>query len=284
MFRFFRSRSGFTLAEVIIVLVIMGIAATVAVPNVIGFFDNASNRTCSRLMENTMADIRSRITTGRYRENAEVSIDIYKSINTIPLVDLDFPTTVESADDLEKAALEEGTLSGEPLEIRLSDAVATQRGEIYTVDWEFTEGVVNITMRCNYHDEHSLKESVMITYEKKLSDLFSPPKQDNESDLYNALVAFFASIEWQTVKNNIVGEKVINGKTYTYSLQKNGGKLTGDYDALTWEISGMTGLSIEKITEMKYNPNGTPFKITLCFEGDNSKKTMFHWERTTQTD
>lgn len=105
-----------------------------------------------------------------------------------------------------------------------------------------------------------------------MSDLFSPPKQNNENDLYNALVAFFASIEWQTVKNDIVGEKVINGKTYTYSLQKNGGKLTGDYDALAWEISGMTGLSIEKITEMKYNPNGTPFKITLCFEGDNSKK------------
>ena len=275
---------GFTLVEVTIVLVIIGIAAAIAVPSVVGFMDNASERTCFRLMNNTMTDIRSRITTGKYHDNAEVSIDIYKSVSTLPLMRLSYPTSIEVADESEIAALSIGTLTGKPLEIRLSEAAAASPGETYTVDWEFAGNTVNISMECNYHDKCSLNESITIFYGNKLSDLFSPPEQDIQCDLYNALVAFFASIQWTPEKNDITGEKEINGKTYTFSLQKNGGKLTGDYDALAWEISRMTGLSIEKITEMKYNPNGTPFKITLCFAGDDSKKTMYHWERTTKTE
>ena len=155
-----RLRKGFTLVEVIIVLVIVGIAAVIAVPGISGYISHTSERACEKMMSSTMDDISRAVTVKKFPSNAAVSIAIYKEINKLPMLRLRCPQSVSDADESEIEKLENGPLTGDTLEVAISPIKSTVEGETYSVGWSFADDYVTVSMECSSHDSISVKQKL----------------------------------------------------------------------------------------------------------------------------
>lgn len=280
-----RIKKGFTLVEVIIVLVIMAIIASVGAPSVVAYIKHTAERTCSRQMKDTLGEIRSAAVSHKYDSTAAVSIQVYKALSTLPMIRLTYPASVQLAKYSEQEALETGTLTGSPLTIYLSPDKAAVEDEYYTVNWNYeTSGgkaFLVISMKCSHHEKSDLSDRIPLSIG---ADIMSPdkpsgggtPGTDEEAKkeaVLNAGTSFMNLGTWTENKKDKKRECtiVLGDGSYHYFYQTKNGKLkstgSGGFEALAAYISEQSGLEVEKIQEFILNEDGTIKSITVVFAG-----------------
>lgn len=76
-------KNGFTLAEVVVVLVIVAIAAVIAVPNIVGYASKYKKQNCENAVERILSDIQSDCASGRYESEEAVSAAVISSLAAV---------------------------------------------------------------------------------------------------------------------------------------------------------------------------------------------------------
>lgn len=266
---------GFTLVEIIIVLVIMGIVGAVAVPSVINYTKHTAERSCKRLMNETMGNIRATIVSQKYSESAEVSLDIHKILNALPLMRMNIPSSVRLAEEDDRSFLSQGTITGAPLDILLSPANATTEDERYTVNWSFSETSVSISMSCNKHEVCSMSDTIPISYGRPLGELFEPQEVPWDSNLYNALTQLLGMVVWNGDEGTITVDET--GETFVIKL-KNKNNITGHRGNIVDLLNYLYGeREIQNITEFRIHPStNTPWILRGKFA--DGEKFDLKWD------
>lgn len=167
MIKWLHTRKGFTLVEVIIVLVISGIVAVIAVPSVSNYISYTSAKECKALISDLTSDIRKIVTTNKY------SSDTYK---------VDISTAVKN----ELAELSGGIFDNKSTKLSaineetstvtfiapLIEANSSVDGEIYTVTLGFSDTDVKVSVKCSV-DEHNQKSEAGKTEGKETGESMS---------------------------------------------------------------------------------------------------------------
>lgn len=208
MIKWLHTRKGFTLVEVIIVLVISGIVAVIAVPSVSNYISYTSAKECKALISDLTSDIRKIVTTNKY------SSDTYK---------VDISTAVKN----ELAELSGGIFDNKSTKLSaiyeatstvtfiapLIEANSSVDGEIYTVTLDFSDTDVKVSVNCSM-DEHKeaniTGESMSIYFGKSVADIAIDKKDSStiEQKLYDAISDLIKGIN----DNKYVE---VNGSTFT---------------------------------------------------------------------
>lgn len=249
-----RLRKGFTLVEVIIVLIIVGIAAVIAVPGISGYISHTSERACEKMMSSTMDDISRAVTVKKFPSNAAVSIAIYKEINKLPMLRLRCPQSVSDADESEIEKLENGPLTGDTLEVAISPIKSTVEGETYSVGWSFADDYVTVSMECSSHDSISMKQKLRIYYGGDISGIISPPEVNELKKMYNACAELL----------EMTGD---NGEPLFQADDQ--GNVGGDMKEAAERLSEFSGLEVTSIRKFRLS-GGKPFLLHVLIEGRDS--------------
>ena len=249
-----RLRKGFTLVEVMIVLVIIGIAAVIAVPSISNYIGHTSDRACEKMMSGTMDDIRRAVTVKKFSSNAAVSIEIYKEVNKLPMLRLRCPQSVSDADDSELERLESGPLTGNPLEVEISPIKSTTGGETYLVSWSFSDEYVTVSMECSAHESASMKQKLRIYYGGNISEMISPPEVNELKKMYEACAKLLE----------------LTGENGAQLFPEDGqGNIGGDMKEAAERLSELSGLEVTSISKFKVS-GGKPFLLHVSIEGRDS--------------
>lgn len=246
-----RLRKGFTLVEVIIVLVIVGIAAVIAVPGISSYISHTSDRACEKMMSGTMDDICRAVTVKKFPSKAAVSIAIYKEINKLPMLRLRCPQSVSDADDSELEMLESGPLTGNPLEVEISPIKSTTGGETYFVSWSFSNEYVTVSMKCSAHESARMKQTLRIYYGGDISEIISPPEVNELKKMYNACAKLL----------EMPGD---NGEPLFQADDR--GNVGGDMKEAAERLSELSGLEVTSIRKFRLS-GGKPFLLHVLIEG-----------------
>ena len=128
---------GFTLTELLLVIVILGIAAVAAVPSFISYYERSADKSCRAYAEDIAAETEKHLVTACFseREDADKMISelLYKrSVSDITVLDSD-----------EKSR---------------STSIKTMSGELYIISWEYDEenNIFDFSVTCT---EHSIEIS-----------------------------------------------------------------------------------------------------------------------------
>lgn len=252
-----KSKKGFTLVEVIIVLVIIGITAAIAVPGISSYISHTADRNCSTLMTNVVRDIRSSVMTRKYNSVAEISIDIYKSVNELPMLRLKCPLSLSEASGSEISALEQGTLTGKPLTIKLSTLKATTTGEQYIIDWSFNTSAVKLTIKCTSHENVSQSVSIPYYLGDSIADIITPPETNELKAVYNAVKELISMTS--------------DDGTPMFTADENG-YITGDMQHAAELLSDLYGREVREIRKLKVT-DGNPMYLHVLFNDSNVMET-----------
>lgn len=269
-----RRSKGFTLVETIIVLVIIGIAAAIAVPGVSGYISHTADRTCEKLMSGTMSGIRRSITSKKYSCNAAVSIEIFRAVNELPVISLRFPGTISEADEAEREALEQGPIvysHGKPevssLNIAISPLDSSVEGETYRVNWSFSGGYVTVTMECASHEDIHMTERFKIWYGGDISHIISPPELSELERMYTAAQQLL----------EMTGD---NGELM-FPVDESG-KVGGDMTAAAELLSELCGREVSEIRLFRVS-SGKPLLLHLMYK-DSTELSAFNFSSIQQKD
>lgn len=266
-------KKGFTLVEVLIVLVVMGIVAAAAAPGIVSYYSHAAERTCAGQIKQTVGDIRSALVGHRFAGAAEVSIEIYRQVESLSETE----QTVPAAEDLtprQLERLETGTLSGEPLALLLSPEKSAADCETYTINWSFSEGGVNLSVDCFPHTENSLREFIPVSYLGEPKDLLIRPSEEETAEMYRACVSFLSEAEWTEEGERMNGSFTLDGEEYALSYAVGGGRITGNLAAAAAVIGELYGAEIRRISEFRVNADGSPRRITLRLSGETELRSF----------
>ncbi|WP_044973707.1 leucine-rich repeat protein [Ruminococcus sp. HUN007] len=124
-----RARKGFTLVEVIIVLVIIAIVAAIAVPNISGYLKRSKSNNCQHTMNDFVNDLEYKIVSKRYYDVTELNDEL--------------EGLVEAASDSFTPSVDVKNKDGIflRLEEEITDAAGIcPNGGKYTVKWAITPG------------------------------------------------------------------------------------------------------------------------------------------------
>ncbi len=77
-----RAKKGFTLVEVIIVLVIIAIVAAIAVPNISGYIKRSKANNCQHTMNDFVNDLEYKIVSKRYYDVSELNDELIKLVDS----------------------------------------------------------------------------------------------------------------------------------------------------------------------------------------------------------
>lgn len=268
-----KPKKGFTLVEVLIVLVIMGIVAAAAAPGIVSYYSHAAERTCAGQIKQTVGDIRSALVAHRFASAAEVSIEIYRQVEPLSETEQNLPAAEDlTPQQLER--LEKGTLSGEPLALRLSQEKSAVDSETYTIDWSFAEGGVSLAVDCFPHTENSLREFIPVSYFGKPKDLLLRPDEEETAEMYRACVCFLSQVEWSEEGERMNGSFTLDGEEYALSYAVGGGRITGNLTAAATVIGELYGAEIRRISEFRVYADGSPRRITLRLSGENELRSF----------
>lgn len=79
-----RNKKGFTLIEVIIVLVIISLIAAILIPNIVGYIDRASDKSCEKAYDNLFSSVESDLSKKRYEGIGIIDVDgIKQSVSNL---------------------------------------------------------------------------------------------------------------------------------------------------------------------------------------------------------
>ena len=281
-----KAKKGFTLVELVIVLVIMGIVAAVGVPSIVNYISHTAERTCTRLMKDTVSSIRSAAVSKKHESCAAVSIEVYKVLDSLPPEQLSYPNNVYSASSAELEALEQGRPADNPLRITLSAAKSAVEGETYAISWEFKSvtdsgAYMAVNISCNKHGDISVSDNIPLTFGSGFTDITLPPKADeNKQAVYDACEYFLKLPGWKPSKGNKFELTLdIDGK-HTYYIN-NGGNVVvkGDKEAfaalakLLSEQSGKQVETVEKMTVYVSDEGRRIKSVSVRFAGDDKLYT-----------
>lgn len=252
-----KSKKGFTLVEVIIVLVITGIVAAIAVPSISNYISRTADRNCNTLMTNLVRDIRTTVTTRKYNSVAEISIDIYKSVNELPMLRLRCPQSLSEARESEISALELGTLTGKPLTVKLSTLKATTDGEQYIIDWSFSTSAVKLTIKCTSHENVSQSVSIPYFLGDSIADIITPPETNELKTMYSAVMELISTSNADD--------------TPMFPPDENG-YITGDMAHAAELLSDLCGREVREIRKLKVI-NDKPVYLHVIFADSNVMST-----------
>lgn len=87
------NKRGFTLVEVIAVLVIIVMATVIAVPNIIGYVTKHKEKNCTLALESLLSKIQTTCAVERYNSSVGVSADIISAVSTFDDSVKDTPAT-----------------------------------------------------------------------------------------------------------------------------------------------------------------------------------------------
>lgn len=88
-----QNKRGFTLVEVIAVLVIIIMAAVIAVPNIVGYVSRHKEQNCTLALESLLSKIQTTCAVERYNSSVGVSADIISAVSTFDDSVKDTPAT-----------------------------------------------------------------------------------------------------------------------------------------------------------------------------------------------
>lgn len=252
-----RLKKGFTLIEVMIVLVIIGVAAVIAVPSISNYISRTSDRACEKMMDGVMSNIRRAAVTEKFSSNAAVSIEIYKAVNELPMLRLRCPLSVSEADDDELAALNSGTLTGKPLEVKISSVKCNVEGEKYIVDWSFGANTVTVSMKCSSHENVAMTQTFRIYYGGDISDIISPPELTELKQMY-------AAAEQLLKASDENGEPLLTADE--------NGRVSGDFAKAAEALSALCGREVESIESFRLS-EGKPFLLYVVYTDSETMAT-----------
>ncbi len=148
-----RAKKGFTLVEVIIVLVIIAIVAAIAVPNISGYIKRSKTNNCQHTMNDFVNDLEYKIVSKRYYDVSELNDELIKLVDSYA----DSYSNESPAPDTTN-----GKFNSLTTVLKKTTGICPNGGQ-YTVGWVITPGdaenpntakVKIQTCECNCMDEN----------------------------------------------------------------------------------------------------------------------------------
>ncbi|MBQ5988845.1 MAG: leucine-rich repeat protein [Oscillospiraceae bacterium] len=144
-----RAKKGFTLVEVIIVLVIIAIVAAIAVPNISGYIKRSKANNCQHTMNDFVNDLEYKIVSKRYYDVSELNDELIKLVDSY--ADSYEPPTSNP---------QNGKFTSLTTELKKVTGICPNGGQ-YTVEWTIKPGDDPNTAKvkigkceCDCIDEH----------------------------------------------------------------------------------------------------------------------------------
>lgn len=153
-------KNGFTVVELAIVLVIIGIVFAIAAPSITGYIANAQARNCKALTHNLFSELKSVITVGR--------LDVDEISDYEQKISEQIETTVERCTVAEETAVYSGGAYSITTD-KICDAGT------HTVSWSFSAGTetdssvtvsAKIECKCSVHENEDLIYNGDIIFDK----------------------------------------------------------------------------------------------------------------------
>lgn len=150
---------GFTLAELLIVIVVIGIIAVVGVPSMISYLDYSAGMTCESYAETVLAEIERYLVTAQFCERKDADDMIARTLERNSSVEV----TISENDESSR-----------------STVIRSLSGEYYLVCWIFNsdDDIPEIIISCSEH-EFEAKKSFKLSYIGEIGYI-KPPADPSE--------------------------------------------------------------------------------------------------------
>lgn len=306
-------KKGFTLVEVIIVLVIAGIVAAIAVPGISGYMERTAQRECRLMIDGIFDELRSKAASRKYGSRAEVSVEIYGILDSFPLMGLDYPRSVYGADDGDLLYL--GGESGEiKEEFALSPDKSTVSGEVYTAEWSFNAaGAVSLRVSCSKH-EYAAQALIKPVYAGAIAinGITESPETGEIAAVRAAADIFFGGgfsssgsysykvftaggVDYVFFFGDVPNKEMkeicqsVCGNSNNYVLCKgNTNRINNEKqrEIFMQYLSEQSGVKILDIRKFEFFEDNTPKSLTFTYElpdGSESENTVIFWSESSET-
>ncbi|MFW5972251.1 MAG: pilus assembly FimT family protein [Bacillota bacterium] len=139
---FFKSQKGFTLIEILIVLVIMGLSLSIIAPSMANYMESAGVKTQQRKIMNLFNQVRKQAITSNRKQIIEITSNGFKYVSNQEeehLLEIDF--SISYIDDIEESGIvyfSDGTSNGRILLLENTDSSEQYEMRIDELDGDIT--------------------------------------------------------------------------------------------------------------------------------------------------